>query len=113
MTVKLLLERAQFRVVQADSARAAVDRAIDERPDILMIDLDMPEMDVPVAIHGLRRDFSQAALPLIVLTAERGSQIERRVRDLGADDYIVKPFEPSVLISTVSAVFRRSKARAA
>ncbi len=113
MMVRLLLERAAFRVLQAESAGAAVDCARREQPQILLIDLDMPDMDVPVTIHRLRRDLSQATLPVLLLTADGGPDSAQRVRELGADDYIAKPFEPAVLVSKVRAVFQRLKARAA
>lgn len=59
------------------------------------------------AIGRLRRDISMATLPIMVLTSEEGPGVERRVLDLGADDYIVKPFDPAVLLSRVNGVFRR------
>jgi DNA-binding response OmpR family regulator len=78
-----------------------------------LIDLNMPEMDGYEAIGRLRRDLSLATLPIVVLTAEEGPGVERRVLELGADDYIIKPFDPTVLLSRVHAVFRRIKVMAA
>ena len=54
-----------------------------------------------------------ATLPIVVLTSEDGPGVERRVLELGADDYIVKPFDPDILLSRVNAVFRRLKVMAA
>jgi DNA-binding response OmpR family regulator len=73
----------------------------------------MPEMDGYEAISRLRRDMSLAMMPILVLTGEEGPAVERRVLQLGADDYIVKPFDPEVLLSRVNAVFRRLKVVAA
>ena len=78
-----------------------------------MIDLHMPEMDGYDAIRHIRKDMSLASLPIIVVTAEDGPGVETRVLELGADDYMIKPFEPTVLLSRVNAVFRRLKAAAA
>ena len=58
-------------------------------------------------------DFTLATLPIMVLTSEEGPGVEKRVLELGADDYIIKPFDPEVLLSRVHAVFRRLKAVAA
>ena len=73
----------------------------------------MPEMDGYQAIANLRRDLSMATLPIVVLTSEEGPGVENRVLELGADDYIIKPFDPDVLLSRVNAVFRRLKVMAA
>lgn len=113
MLVKLLLEREQFEVLEAADGRQAVDIAVRERPDLVLIDLNMPEMDGYEAIRRMRRDFTLTTLPIVVLTSEEGPGVERRVLELGADDYILKPFDPAVLLSRVQAVFRRLKAVAA
>jgi Tfp pilus assembly pilus retraction ATPase PilT/ActR/RegA family two-component response regulator len=113
MLIKLLLEREHFQVLEATNGREAVEIATREHPDLLMIDLNMPEMDGYEAIGRLRRDLSLATLPIVVITSEEGPGVERRVLQLGADDYIVKPFDPEVLLSRVNAVFRRLKVMAA
>lgn len=113
MLVKLLLEKQQYDVLEATNGRDAVEIATRERPDLLLIDLNMPEMDGYEAISRLRRDLSLAMMPILVLTGEEGPAVERRVLQLGADDYIVKPFDPEVLLSRVNAVFRRLKVVAA
>jgi type IV pilus assembly protein PilB len=113
MLVKLLLEREQFEVLEAPDGRVAVEIATRERPDLIVVDLNMPETDGYQAIATLRRDLSLATLPILVLTSEEGPGIERRVLELGADDYMLKPFDPDVLLSRVNAVFRRLKAMAA
>lgn len=113
MLVKVLLERERFQVLEPTNGREAVEITTRERPDLLLIDLNMPEMDGYEAIGRLRRDFSFAMLPIVVITAEEGPGIERRVLELGADDYIVKPFDPAIVLSRVNAVFRRLKVMAA
>jgi len=113
MLVKLLLERENFEVLEAANGRQAVEIATRERPDLLIADLNMPEMDGYEAIARLRRDMTLATLPIMVLTSEEGPGVERRVLELGADDYILKPFDPAVLLSRVHAVFRRLKVMAA
>jgi type IV pilus assembly protein PilB len=113
MLVKLLLEREKFEVLEAKNGREAIEIAARERPDLLVIDLNMPEMDGYQAIATLRKDLSMATLPILVLTSEEGPGIERRVLELGADDYMLKPFDPDVLLSRVNAVFRRLKVAAA
>ena len=112
MLVKLLLEKQQYPVLEAANGRNAVEIATRERPDLMLIDLNMPEMDGYEAITRLRRDLSLATMPILVLTSEDGPAVERRVLELGADDYIIKPFDPDVLLSRVNAVFRRLRVAA-
>ena len=113
MLVKLLLEKADFEVLEAANGRDAVEIAAREHPDLVLIDLNMPEMDGYEAIARMRKDMSLATMPILVLTSEEGPGVERRVLQLGADDYIMKPFNPDVLLSRVNAVFRRLKVVAA
>jgi CheY-like chemotaxis protein len=113
MLVKLLLEREHFEVLEASNGQQAVEIATRERPDLMIIDLNMPQMDGYEAIGRLRRDITLATLPIMVLTSEDGPGVERRVLELGADDYILKPFDPAVLLSRVNGVFRRLKVMAA
>jgi CheY-like chemotaxis protein len=112
MVVKLLLEKHQYKILEATNGRDAVEIATRERPDLLVIDLNMPEMDGYEAIARLRRDMSLAMMPILVLTGEEGP-VERLLLQLGADDYLVKPFNPEVLVSRVNAVFRRLEVVAA
>jgi CheY-like chemotaxis protein len=113
MLVRLLLEREGYEVLEGENGAHAVEFARRERPDLLLVDLLMPEMDGYSAIERIRRNVSLATMPVIVLTAESGPGIEHRVLEMGADDYMVKPFEPEVLLSRVRAVFRRSGQSAA
>jgi len=113
MLVKLLLEREQFDVVEATNGEQALQIARRDRFDLLLIDLNMPVMDGYQAIHHLRNDVRLTTLPIIVLTAEEGQHVERRVLALGANDYLVKPFEPEVLLARVNAVFQRLNMMAA
>ena len=113
MLIKLLLERENFEVLEAQNGDEAVALVTRERPDLVLLDLNMPVMDGYEAIHHLRHNPALTGLPIIVLTAEDGQTVERRVLTMGADDYMIKPFEAAVLLSRVNAVFSRLKMRAA
>jgi type IV pilus assembly protein PilB len=112
MLVKLLLERERFDVIEAATGEDGIERAVRDSPDVVLMDLNMPGIDGFEAIRRLRRQVACATLPIIVLTAEEGTEVQRRVLDLGADDYIVKPFQPEDLVARVQAVFRRVAAAA-
>ena len=110
---KLMLEQEGYDVIVATNGEQAIEIAVRERPDLLLIDLNMPVMDGYQAIHFLRGHFKMTALPIIVITAEDGETVERRVLELGANDYIIKPYEATVLHARVNAVFNRLRMTAA
>jgi len=107
--VRLLLERDGFEVLEAVNGREALELAARRDPDLIVMDLVMPELDGYGAIAELRRQPSHAATPIVVVTTEEGPAVEQRVITLGADDYILKPFEPTVLTSRIKSAFRRQR----
>jgi DNA-binding response OmpR family regulator len=104
------LEAAGYRVLKAADGAAALDLFRSGRPDLVVLDVMMPALDGLEAARAIRRE---AETPIIFLTAR--SQEHDRVRglELGADDYVVKPFSPRELVARVRAVLRRSSAPAA
>jgi len=110
--VKLLLEREGYAVIQAANGREGIDMARLERPDLVITDLMMPEADGYQVLKALRADAALSMLPVMVLTAETDATVERTVIDLGADDYLIKPFDEEVLLQRVRSVFVRHMARA-
>ena len=107
--VRLLLERDGYRVLEAVNGRNAVDIAATEKLDLVVMDLLMPELDGYGAIVALRSHVRHTTTPIVVVTSEEGPAVEAQVLELGADDYILKPFEPTVLTSRIKAAFRRQR----
>ena len=106
--VRDYLEQAGFAVRVAGDGDAALDQARAAKPDLVVLDLGLPRRDGLDVMRELRR---AADTPVIVLTA-RGEETDRVVGlELGADDYVVKPFSPKELVARVRAVFRRTEAR--
>ncbi len=100
------LERAGFGVISAASGAAALAQARQAHPQLVVLDLGLPDMD-GLDVLGLLRRESQ--VPVIVLTA-RGEESDRLVGlELGADDYMVKPFSPKELVARARAVLRRAE----
>lgn len=112
MLVRLLLQREGYEVIEAENGREGLDMAQTHRPDLLITDLMMPDVDGYETLSALRADGGFAMLPIIVLTAESGPEVERTVLDLGADDYLIKPFDSEVLLQRVRSVFGRRLALA-
>jgi two-component system, OmpR family, alkaline phosphatase synthesis response regulator PhoP len=103
------LDRAGFRVISAGDGVTALRLARTERPSLLVLDLMLPGMDGLDVARALREDPSTRALPIIMLTA-RVEEADRLIGlELGADDYITKPFSPRELVARVRAVLRRAE----
>ena len=104
------LEHAGYAVVTARDGKAALAASRAERPDLVVLDLGLPELDGLDVTRALRKD---SQVPIIMLTA-RGEESDKLVGlELGADDYIVKPFSPKELVARVRAVLRRAETVAA
>ena len=105
--IEVNLKAAGFDVLSAASGRQALEKARASLPALVLLDVMLPEMDGLEVCKGLRRDPKTAFIPIIMLTA-RAAEIDRIVGlELGADDYITKPFSPRELILRVKNLLKR------
>ena len=103
---RLYLNNEGFRVEAAHDGKQALEKAKTVRPDLIVLDIMMPEMDGLTVCKELRKTSN---VPVIILTA-RGDDIDRIVGlEIGADDYMAKPFNPRELVARVKAVLRRAQ----
>jgi two-component system, OmpR family, alkaline phosphatase synthesis response regulator PhoP len=103
------LEKAGFISDRIASGREAVRQIMARAPDLVILDLMLPHMDGLEVCRTLRSNEKTAAIPIIMLTA-RADESERIVGlEIGADDYLAKPFSPGELVARVRALFRRSQ----
>jgi two-component system phosphate regulon response regulator PhoB len=101
------LGKEGFRVRVAERGDAALAAAREAMPDLILLDLMLPGLDGLTVLRELKRDEALAAIPVIVLTA-RAEEVDRIVGlELGADDYVTKPFSPREVLLRVKAVLRR------
>jgi two-component system, OmpR family, KDP operon response regulator KdpE len=103
--VSVALTGEGFRVVTASGGEDALARAEEVRPDIVLLDIVMPDLD---GIEVMRLLRERRSVPVILLTAKGSTADKAKGLDLGADDYIAKPFHPDELAARVRAVIRRS-----
>ncbi len=103
--VSIALGEEGFRVVTATSGEEALAKAEEVRPDIVLLDIVMPDLD---GIEVMRQLRERRPVAVILLTAKGSTADKAKGLDLGADDYIAKPFHPDELAARVRAVLRRS-----
>ena len=103
------LQRAGYAVDRVSSGTDVIPRLRKQPADLVVLDLMLPGMDGLLVCQAIRNDPTTAAIPIIVLTA-RGEEADRVAGlELGADDYVTKPFSPKELTARVTALLRRTK----
>jgi two-component system KDP operon response regulator KdpE len=102
--IRLNLEQDGFEVIEAYNGTEALDRLRDSLPDLILLDVMMPDID-GFEVLRIIREISQ--VPVIMLTAKGEEDDKVKGLELGADDYVTKPFSPRELVSRVKAVLRR------
>jgi two-component system response regulator ResD len=103
--IRLYLEQANYQVLTASDGVAGLELHARERPDLVILDLMLPVMD---GMEVCRRIRAWANTPILMLTARQGEEDRIAGLELGADDYLVKPFSPREVVSRVKAILRRS-----
>lgn len=105
--VQHYLQKEGFRSVTATSGIEALKKVKDEKPDLIILDLMLPELDGLEVCKRIRSNPDTAMLPIIMLTAKAEESDTIVGLELGADDYVTKPFSPKALIARVKALLRR------
>ncbi len=107
--IKFNLETNGFKVISANDGNDALKLAKNEVPQLVLLDLMLPGMDGYDVCREIRRDQSISTMPVIMITA-KGEELDKILGlELGADDYITKPFSVRELVARVKAVLRRTK----
>jgi DNA-binding response OmpR family regulator len=104
--MRMNLDLEGYRVIEADNGLEAVDRVREDLPDLVLLDVMMPEMDGFEALRLIRQTSN---VPVIMLTVKADEEDRIKGLELGADDYVTKPFSPRELASRIKAVLRRSE----
>src|SRR5712672_1278083 len=102
--VRSYLERAGFTVLTTDSGAEAITMAMTSAPDLVILDLGLPDVPGETVARELR---ATSATPILMLTAKSAEEDRIHGLELGADDYVTKPFSPRELVLRVQAILRR------
>jgi len=108
--IRSYLERAGFTVLSTGSGAEAITMATDTAPDLVVLDLGLPDVPGETVARELR---AISAVPILILTAKAAEEDRIRGLELGADDYVTKPFSPRELVLRVQAILRRGSPAAA
>ena len=111
--VSFNLSREGYHLITAASGEKALDKARREIPDLIVLDLMLPGIDGLEVTKALKNDKQTRHIPIIMLTAKGEEADIVTGLELGADDYVTKPFSPRILVARVKAVLRRGKERSA
>ena len=102
--VTVNLARRGYRAIEAADGEEGLAQARAERPDLILLDLKLPGADGWATLETLRAESDLASIPVIIITASAVKEEERRARQLGAVDYLVKPISVRQLLAAVQAV---------
>lgn len=102
-----ILELDGYAVISADNGRDGVEKAITEKPDLIVCDIMMPELDGYGVLHMLAKNPETANIPFIFLTAKADRSDFRKGMEMGADDYITKPFDDVELLNAIESRFHK------
>jgi two-component system, OmpR family, phosphate regulon response regulator PhoB len=106
--LRMALEIADYRCIEAEDIQQGYTQVVDERPDIILLDWMLPGGSGLELLRRLKRSDSTREIPVIMLTAKTTEDNIIQGLDVGADDYITKPFAPRELIARIRALLRRS-----
>lgn len=104
-----ILELAKYEVVTAENGKIGVDLALKDKPDLIICDIMMPVLDGYGVLHLLGKQPETATIPFIFLTAKTERSDIRKGMEMGADDYLTKPFDDIELLNAIESRFRRSE----
>jgi len=99
--VKMRLEASGYEVIVAYDGQEGFEKARKERPDLIILDLMLPKMDGYKVCGLLKSDSRYSKIPIIMFTARAQDEDMRLGKDLGAEEYVIKPFDPKLLLGKI------------
>ncbi|MCK4948178.1 MAG: response regulator [Candidatus Aureabacteria bacterium] len=106
--VKIRLEANNYEVILASDGEQALEKARGEKPDLIILDIMLPKMDGYKVCRMLKFDDKYSSIPVIMLTARSQKSEKSMGEEVGADAYIIKPFEPQMLLGKIKELLNES-----
>jgi len=107
LLLRTWLQRKGFRVVEAENGNRAVAAAESARPDLIIMDVEMPELDGLAATRKIRQLTNLAAVPIVAVSAYGADQYREHALEAGCDEYVSTPFEPEELERIIRALIKK------
>ncbi len=104
-----ILELSNYKVTVAENGKTGVSKALENLPDLVICDIMMPELDGYGVLHALQRNDATKNIPFIFLTAKAERTDMRKAMDMGADDYLTKPFDGTELLNAVGSRLKKTE----
>ena len=104
-----ILELSNYKVIVAENGKIGVEKAIEHKPDLIICDIMMPVLDGYGVLHAIHKNESIKNTPFIFLTAKTERTDLRKGMEMGADDYITKPFEDIELLNAIEARLKKTQ----
>jgi CheY-like chemotaxis protein len=104
MVIRMALEARGYQVMVAQDGVTAMQEVFSFKPDLILLDLVIPKLDGFMVLEGLKKDEKTKDIPVVVVSAKAAEEDIKRAKELGADEYLVKPFTPEELAEVVGRV---------
>lgn len=108
--LKIILKPEGYSVISAYDGQEGIEKIYKEKPDLVILDINMPKMSGWEVCNEIRKDQQLAYIPILMLTVRSKQEEQIRGLQIGSDDYMTKPFNPDRLVTRVNAIIRRVKA---
>ncbi|MFA5780588.1 MAG: response regulator [Elusimicrobiota bacterium] len=108
--LKIILKPEGYSVISAYDGQEGIEKIYKEKPDLVILDINMPKMSGWEVCNEIRKDQKLAYIPILMLTVRSKQEEQIRGLQIGSDDYMTKPFNPDRLVTRVNAIIRRVKA---
>ena len=105
------MERQGYEVITAKDGVDAMEQLQEARPDVILLDIEMPRMDGFEVLRSVRRDDAIKDLPIIMITSRTGEKHKQQAMELGVNEYLGKPFQEASLLATIENVIESAKAK--
>jgi two-component system chemotaxis response regulator CheY len=102
--IKMTLASPGYQIIEACNGKDALDKLSQQVPDLIILDIYMPEMDGMELIRVLKADPKHKFIPIVVLTKEKDPEMKRRGQAFGAKAWVVKPFKPDTILNVVQTI---------